>query len=65
MGVSKLNKMSDYRQLKEDNYDTVYFKGFGIIKKGKTYQAEAYANPTFLNTNLNKLKKDINKYLSS
>lgn len=43
----------------------IYFKGFGITYQRKTYTAAAYANPTFYNSNLAKLKTEINQYLKS
>jgi len=41
-----------------------YYKGYSIYQIRGEYRAEAYANENFYNTNLSKLKKDINKYLS-
>lgn len=43
----------------------IYYKGYGINYINGAYRAEAYANPSFSNTNLAKLKKRINQYLKS
>jgi len=45
------------------NRSVIYYKGFGINFYASEYVAAAYANPTFTNTNLSKLKKQINNYL--
>jgi hypothetical protein len=49
--------------LNKKNRGVIYFKGFGINFQHDQYEAEAYANPTFTNTNLKKLKQEINIYL--
>ena len=41
------------------------FKGYGLVKINGCWRAECYANPTFYNTNLTKLKQQITKYLNS
>jgi hypothetical protein len=43
--------------------DPIQYKGFTINYIGGEYRADAYANPQFTNTNLAKLKKEINQYL--
>lgn len=42
-----------------------YYKGYGITYLYSEYRAEAYANPSFYNSNLANLKKQINEYLRS
>jgi len=39
------------------------YKGFTINYLRGEYRADAYANPQFSNTNLAKLKREINQYL--
>lgn len=39
------------------------YKGFGINFIRGQYRAEAYANPSFYDTNLERLKKQIRDYL--
>ena len=41
----------------------IQYKGFTINYIKGEYRANAYANPEFINTNLAKLKKEINQYL--
>ena len=43
----------------------IQFKGFTITYYRKEWHARAYANPSFDNSNLNNLKKEINNYLKS
>lgn len=43
----------------------LHYKGFVINFLYGEYRADAYANPQFTNTNLSKLKKEINQYLKS
>ena len=45
------------------NRGVIYYKGFGINFCQGQYQATAYDKPTFTNTNLKKLKQQINEYL--
>jgi hypothetical protein len=45
------------------NFQT--YKGFGIHFIRGSYRTIAHANPQFENTNLTKLKKEINQYLKS
>jgi hypothetical protein len=45
------------------NGGVIYYKGFGINFIHDQYEASAYSNPTFYNTNLAKLKQKINEYL--
>jgi hypothetical protein len=45
--------------------DPIQYKGFTINYIGGEYRADAYANPQFTNTNLAKLKKEINQYLKT
>jgi len=48
-----------------EKYNTILqYKGFTIYFIHGEWFAGAYANPGFYNTNLSKLKKEINKYLS-
>jgi hypothetical protein len=49
--------------LEKRNRGTIYYKGFGINWRSGEYKAAAYSNPTFTNTNLGKLKQQINEYL--
>lgn len=49
--------------LEKRNRGVIYYKGFGINWISGEYTARAYANPTFTNTNLKKLKQQINEYL--
>jgi hypothetical protein len=51
--------------IEKKNRGVIYYKGFGINFYHNQYEAAAYANPTFCNTNLRKLKKEINSYLKS
>lgn len=39
------------------------YKGFTINRIAGIYRADAYASPQFSGKNLNKVKKEINKYL--
>ena len=48
---------------KDKSNRVILFKGFGINFIRGEWRAEAYANPSFYNTNLTKLKKEINNYL--
>lgn len=41
----------------------IQFKGFTITFIRSEWRAEAHASPQFCNTNLSKLKKEINHYL--
>ena len=43
--------------------DPIQYKGFTINYLRGEYRADAYASPQFTNTNLAKLKKEINQYL--
>jgi hypothetical protein len=43
--------------------DPIQYKGFTINYLRGEYRADAYASPQFTNTNLAKLKKEINEYL--
>ena len=43
--------------------DPIQYKGFTINYLRREYRADAYASPQFTNTNLAKLKKEINEYL--
>lgn len=43
----------------------IQYKGFTINHMRGQYRADAYANPSFYNTNLAKLKGEINQYLKS
>ena len=43
--------------------DQIQYKGFTINYLRGEYRADAYASPQFTNTNLAKLKKEINEYL--
>ena len=45
--------------------DPIQYKGFTINYLRGEYRADAYANPQFTNTNLAKLKKEINQYLKT
>ncbi len=49
--------------LEKRNRGVIYHKGFGINWRSGEYTASAYANPTFTNTNLRKLKQEINECL--
>jgi hypothetical protein len=40
-----------------------YYRGFTIIFNRGEWQASAYANPTFYDTNKERLKKQIRNYL--
>lgn len=42
----------------------IAYKGYGILKIKGEWRAEAYANPTFYDTNLTKIKAKINQYLT-
>ena len=42
---------------------TEIYKGYGISKINGEYRANCYANPQFANSNIAKLKKEINQYL--
>ena len=41
----------------------IQYKGYTINYINGEYRADAYSNPQFTNTNLAKLKKEINQYL--
>ena len=56
--------MTNLKKVKQGK-ETILYKGYGINYINGNYRAESYANESFYNTNLTKLKKDINNYLNA
>jgi len=57
--------MTTCKQLKQNKIPAIQYKGFTIIFMSGEYQASAYSNPSFYNTNFDKLKKQIYHYLKN
>ena len=49
--------------LEKRNRGVIYYKGFGINWRSGEYTAAAYSYPNLTNTNLRKLKQQINELL--
>lgn len=52
------------KQIDKVNATAKYYRGFCITYIRNEWRAEAYGNPQFCNTNMKKLKDQINTYLN-